>query len=73
MIKTLCQSAHQFSAKISHWEQGELIGNILSLMESTDSEDVILAGLQVYIAMLESSFLLEDDISSRLMEVKDSY
>ena len=51
------------------WEQGELAGNILSLIESSDSDQVLNHGLKVFIAMQESSLLLGEELSSRLNEI----
>ena len=40
-LAVLCSSAWKFSKKIAEWEQEELTGNILSLMESTDSDPIL--------------------------------
>ena len=58
----LCRHAWKFSKHIVEWEQEELAGNILSLMESTDSDSVFKEGLSVFIAMQESGMLLSDEI-----------
>ena len=50
-LAVLCRSAWKFSKRIAEWEQEELAGNLLSLMESTDSDPVLRDGLTVFIVM----------------------
>ena len=40
LLETLCASSLQISKSVVEWEQGELAGNILSLIESSDSDPV---------------------------------
>jgi len=61
-LTVLCVSAWKFSKRIAEWEQEELAGNLLSLMESTDSDYVLREGLTVFIVMQESGLLLSEDI-----------
>ena len=68
-LTVLCRCAWKFSKRIAEWEQEELVGNILSLMESTDSDFVLREGLTVFIVMQESGLLLSDDVQSRLKEL----
>ena len=69
LLETLCASALQISKSVVEWEQGELAGNILSLIESSDSDEVLNQGLKVFIAMQESSLLLGEEFSSRLNDI----
>ena len=50
-LSVLCRSAWKFSKRIAEWEQEELAGNLLSLMEATDSDDILQDGLTVFIVM----------------------
>lgn len=54
---------------MTDWEQGELSSNILSLIESSDSDPVLDQGLRVFIAIQESGLLLTEDLSSRLHDI----
>ena len=54
---------------MADWEQGELTSNILSLIESSDSDPVFNQGLRVFIAIQESGLLLNEDLSSRLHDI----
>ena len=58
----LCKSAWKFSKRIAEWEQEELSGNMLSLIESTDSDSVLRHGVMVFIVMQESGLLLSDEV-----------
>lgn len=69
LLSVMCRSAWKFSKKIAEWEQEELAGNLLSLMESTDSDSVLKGGLSVFIAMQESGLMLSDEVQSRLKEI----
>lgn len=61
-LAALCRSAWKFSKRIAEWEQEELTGNILSLIESTDSDEVFREGLISFVAMQESGLLLSDEV-----------
>lgn len=69
LLSVLCKSAWKFSKKIAEWSQEELAGNLLSLLESTDSDTVMREGIEVFIVMQESGLLLSDEIQSRLKEL----
>ena len=68
-LASLCRTAWKFSKRIAEWEQEELSGNVLSLTESTDSDEVFHEGLHCFIAMQESGLLLSDEVQSRLKEL----
>ena len=71
-LANLCRASWKFSKRIAEWEQEELAGNLLSLMESTDSDAVLKEGLNVYITMQESGLMVSDEISARLKELHGS-
>ena len=68
-LTVLCRSAWKFSKRIAEWEQEELAGNILSLIESTDSDSVLRQGVMIFIVMQESGLLLSDEVQNRLKEI----
>lgn len=61
-LTVLCKSAWKFSKRIAEWEQEELASNVLSLIESTDSDRVLRHGIMVFIVMQESGLLLSDEV-----------
>ena len=69
LLESLCKCAFQISRSVTDWEQGELSSNILSLIESSDSDPVLDQGLRVFIAIQESGLLLTEDLSSRLHDI----
>ena len=72
LLTSLCRTAWKFSKRIAEWEQEELIGNVLSLSESTDSDEVFRESISCFIGMQESGLLLSDEVQARLKELSAS-
>jgi len=71
-LAALCRSAWKFSKKIAEWEQEELSCNLISLVEATDSDQILRDAILVFIAMQESGLLLSDEVQSRLKDLLSS-
>ena len=48
ILQQLVAKSAEISENVLGWEQGELGSNIVSLMESTDSDPVLAAGLNFF-------------------------